>query len=141
MTTGIRRGEICALRWRDIDLDEEMIEIRRNFVLHKGLGVEKDTKTHQMRPIALDSETVALLRDYQERVRSRVTELGGALTGELYVFGGVKSLGHSAPYSSHAVSSRLPVVEYPSDNEGSVALFGTMYCDALWSRRRLRRGR
>jgi integrase len=106
MTTGIRRGEVCALRWRDIDLNEEMIAIRRNYVLHKGVGVEKDTKTHQMRRIALDSETVALLRDHQERVRVRVAELGGALTGELYVFGGVKSLDHSAPYSPHAVSSR-----------------------------------
>src|SRR5689334_8157794 len=36
MTTGIRRGEVCALRWRDVDLDDETIEIRRNYVLHKG---------------------------------------------------------------------------------------------------------
>lgn len=37
MTTGIRRGEVCALRWRDFDLDGETIEIRRNYVLHKGV--------------------------------------------------------------------------------------------------------
>jgi len=57
MTTGMRRGEVCALRWRHVDLDGEMIEIRRADTLHKGVGVEKDTKTHQMRSIALDSET------------------------------------------------------------------------------------
>jgi integrase len=102
----MRRGEVCALRWRDVDLDAETIEIRRNFVLHKGVGVEKDTKTHQMRRIALDSETVVLLRDHRERVRERVTGLGGALAGELYVFAGLKSPDHSTPYSPHAISSR-----------------------------------
>jgi hypothetical protein len=49
MTTGVRRGEVCALRWRDVDLDAETIEIRRNYVLHKGVGVEKDTKTQERR--------------------------------------------------------------------------------------------
>ena len=77
MTTGMRRGEVCALRWRDVDFDAETIEIRRNYILHRGVGVEKGTKTHQMRRIALDSETVALLREHRERVRARIGELGG----------------------------------------------------------------
>jgi integrase len=107
MTTGMRRGEVCALRWRHVDLDAETIEIRRNYVLHKGVGVEKDTKTHPMRRIVLDSETVALLRDHQRRLQVRVEELGSAvMIAELYVFGGVKSPDHSAPCSPHAVSSR-----------------------------------
>ncbi len=106
MTTGIRRGEVCALRWRDIDLDGEMIEIRRNYVLHKGVGVEKDTKTHQMRRIALDSETVSLLREHRARVSARLAELGADVTPETFVFAGVKSPDHSEPYSPHAVSSR-----------------------------------
>jgi hypothetical protein len=46
MTTGIRRGEVCALRWPHVDLDGETIAIRRAYTLHKGVGVEKDTKTH-----------------------------------------------------------------------------------------------
>ncbi len=106
MTTGIRRGEVCALRWRDVDLDGEVIEIRRNYVLHKGVGVEKDTKTHQMRRIALDSETVALLREHRDRVSARIEELGGVLTGQTFVFGGTRSPDHATPYSPHAVSSR-----------------------------------
>jgi integrase len=105
MTTGMRRGEVCALRWRDVDFDDETIEIRRNYILHRGVGVEKDTKTHQMRRIALDSETVALLRDHSERVRARIEELGGELTGQKFVFSSVRSPNHSEPYSPHAVSS------------------------------------
>jgi integrase len=94
MTTGLRRGEVCALRWRDIDLDAETIDIRRSYILHKGVGTEKDTKTHQMRRIALDSETVTL------------EALEQPLTSETYVFAGVKTPDHSKPYSPHAVSSR-----------------------------------
>jgi integrase len=106
MTTGIRRGEVCALRWRDVDFDAETIEIRRNYILHRGVGVEKGTKTHQMRRIALDSETVALLREHRERVRARIGELGAELTGQTFVFSSVRSPDHSEPYSPHAVSSR-----------------------------------
>jgi integrase len=106
MTTGMRRGEVCALRLRDVDLDAETIEIRRNYILHRGVGVEKGTKTHQMRRIALDSETVALLGEHRDRVRARVEELGGELTGQAFVFSSVRSPDHSEPYSPHAVSSR-----------------------------------
>lgn len=81
MTTGIRRGEVCALRWRDIALDAEIVEIRRNYVLHRGVGAEKDTKTHQMRRIALDSETIGLLREQQNRVAPRLDQLGARIDG------------------------------------------------------------
>jgi integrase len=106
MMTGLRRGEVCALRWRDIDLDTETIDIRRNYILHKGVGTEKDTKTHQMRRIALDSETIALLREHHRRTSERLEELDRKVTNETYVFTGVKTPDHSKPYSPHAVSSR-----------------------------------
>jgi integrase len=79
MTTGMRRGEVCALRWRDIDFDAETVEVRRSYILHRGVGVEKGTKTHQMRRIALDSETVVLLRESRDRVRARLELLGACL--------------------------------------------------------------
>jgi len=106
MTTGLRRGEVCALRWRDIHLDEETIEIRRNYILHKGIGTEKDTKTHQIRRIALDSGTIALLREHHRRTSERLDELDRKVTSETHVFTGVKTADHSKPYSPHAVSSR-----------------------------------
>jgi integrase len=97
---------VCALRWRDIDLDGETIEIRRNYILHRGVGAEKDTKTHQMRRIALDSETVSLLREHRVRVQHRLEQLGVSLTEDSFVFAGVRSPDHSTAYSPHAVSSR-----------------------------------
>lgn len=43
MTTGVRRGELCGLRFSRIDFDEGVISLRTNWVN----GKEKDTKTHQ----------------------------------------------------------------------------------------------
>jgi integrase len=106
MTTGLRRGKVCALRWRDIDLDGETIDVRRSYILHKGVGVEKDTKTHQMRRIALDSETVALIREHRSRVSERLATLDQTLAENLHVFTGAQTPDHTKPYSPHAVSSR-----------------------------------
>jgi integrase len=47
MTTGLRRGEVCILRWSRVDLDAGEIEIRSSYRLRNGVGTEKDTKTHQ----------------------------------------------------------------------------------------------
>ncbi|MGH3908024.1 MAG: tyrosine-type recombinase/integrase [Pseudonocardiaceae bacterium] len=70
MTTGLRRGEACILHWSRVDLDAGEIDIR----LRKGVGTEKDTKTHQMRRIALDTETVALLQEqWRDRLAGRET--------------------------------------------------------------------
>ncbi|WP_317493846.1 tyrosine-type recombinase/integrase [Haloechinothrix sp. LS1_15] len=102
MATGMRRGELCGLRFSCIDFDGEVIDLRRNWVL----GKEKDTKTHQNRRIALDSETITLLREHKARVKTRVEALGKNFSDELFVFSGSKTPDHSEPYSPNAVSAR-----------------------------------
>jgi integrase len=106
MTTGIRRGEAAGLRWSRIDLDGEVVEIRRSYVMSKGKGKEKDTKTHQMRRIALDSETVALLREHKQRSFIRFAELGVMLKPDMYVFTSPQNPDPTKPYSPDAISSR-----------------------------------
>ena len=62
MTTGMRRGEICGLRWSHVDLDHAVLTIRRTvFIGDDGQLQEKDTKTHQQRRVVLDAETAAVL--------------------------------------------------------------------------------
>lgn len=102
MTTGMRRGELVGLRFSRIDLDDEVIDLRRNWVR----GIEKGTKTHQNRRIALDSETVVLLREHKERVRERVESVGSEFTEDLFVFGASKTPDHSEPYSPNAITQR-----------------------------------
>lgn len=117
MTTGMRRAEVAGLRWANVDLDTETIEIRRSYVLSKGKGTEKDTKTHQMRRVALDSETVALLRAHQEWSCTELAKVGVALTNEMFVFMNdryydpatrkyKKSKDATHPYSPDSISRR-----------------------------------
>ncbi|MGO1049311.1 tyrosine-type recombinase/integrase [Crossiella sp. CA198] len=106
MTTGIRRGEVCALKWSRVDLDEGTVDIRRSYTLRAGVGREKDTKTHQMRRIALDTETTVLLTEYKERCRQRFAGMGGELSKDMYVFTGLRDPDPTKPYSPHALSSR-----------------------------------
>jgi integrase len=57
MITGSRCGEICALRWTDLDLDAALASVERS---HSGTK-EKSTKSQQKRRLALDAHTASLL--------------------------------------------------------------------------------
>jgi integrase len=52
VATGARRGELCALRWSDVDLDHAVIMLTRSIAQVGGKRWEKDLKTHQQRRIA-----------------------------------------------------------------------------------------
>ena len=58
--TGVRRGELCAVQVRDIDLDNGVLHVAFNYVVKGRRKVRKDTKTHQDRHIAIDPVTCAL---------------------------------------------------------------------------------
>jgi integrase len=81
-TTGARRGELCGLRWTDIDLDLATMTVARSVSDARRDVSVKDTKTHQTRRIALDPTTVAVLRDHrrlvEERARVALVELAPA---------------------------------------------------------------
>jgi len=90
-TTGLRPGEVCALWWQDFDLDAAELLVGHNVVHAKGLPdgyLRKRTKSRHGddRPIALDSRTVALLREHRDRYEAKVREWGGELAPDSYVF-------------------------------------------------------
>ena len=84
--TGCRRGEGCALRWTDVDLDRGEVAIRRSISQVGQTVREKDTKTHQGRRVALDEATVAVLREHRLRMRERALALGVALADDAHLF-------------------------------------------------------
>jgi integrase len=86
MTTGARRGELCALRWRDVDFAAAIVRIGSS-IGQLGTRVwEKDTKTHQRRRIVLDAQSLALLRAYLVRRAQQAALLGVELDEGAFVF-------------------------------------------------------
>ena len=61
VATGARRGEVCGLRWSDVDLSASTVTIRRSVASVAGGTVVKETKTHAARRIAVDPETLQAL--------------------------------------------------------------------------------
>lgn len=60
--TGIRRGECCGLKWEDVDLEAQVVTIRRNLCYTPARGVYVDTpKTSRSRVVDIGPETAALL--------------------------------------------------------------------------------
>jgi integrase len=106
MVTGMRRSELAALRWRHIDLDRSVIELRAGYVVVDGAGIHKDTKTHQMRRLTLDPETVALLVEHKERCRAQLQEIDKnvELTAENFVFSADPT--YSKPRNPDGISNR-----------------------------------
>ncbi len=66
--TGMRRGELLGLRWRDVDFDSTRLNVRQQVTRQSktwGFGPPKSAKS--VRTIDLDPETVELLREERER--------------------------------------------------------------------------
>ncbi|MGI8797838.1 MAG: tyrosine-type recombinase/integrase [Pseudonocardia sp.] len=86
MITGARRGEMCGLRWQQVDLPGGVLTVRSSIAQDGTELEEKDTKTHQQRRVALDAETVAVLTEHWDRWRARTAALGVELTRDAFVF-------------------------------------------------------
>jgi len=86
MVTGARRGELCALRWDRLDFASGVLEIRTSIAQDGTKTWEKDTKSHQQRRIALDEQTMALLRAYYLRCLERAALLGLKLVADARIF-------------------------------------------------------
>ena len=65
--TGMRRGELCALRWENIDLDKKEIHVKHSIshVARKSELVKPKTEAGN-RVIALDDELTRLIRMYKK---------------------------------------------------------------------------
>ena len=74
--TGARRGELCALRWTDLDEGAGTLTIARSVYETRSTGwAEKTTKSRQIRTIGLDETALDVLA----RVRQARDELCASL--------------------------------------------------------------
>jgi integrase len=85
--TGARRGELCGLRWSDVDWTGGTLAVERSVyeVPGGGFGV-KATKTHQGRRIGLDDLAVEVLRRHHAAIRDRARSLELQVPDDAYMF-------------------------------------------------------
>ena len=88
-TTGMRRGEVLGLRWRDVDLEMGRLSIQQTII---SVGYEVSVSTPKTakgrRSLALDRETVRVFRAHRSQQLqgrlasgSRVDEMGLVFCG------------------------------------------------------------
>ena len=86
--TGLRRGELLALQWQDLDLDLACIYVAHT--LHKlddGSIIIKEPKTSRgRRHVDLPPSLAMLLRQYKVEREAEHTIMGKALTEDDFVF-------------------------------------------------------
>jgi len=85
--TGMRRGEVCALRWNDVDLSAGTVRISQSVVAAKGGAILKSPKTRaSIRTVAVDPDTASILRRLQLAQRSLAMACGLTLEPESFLF-------------------------------------------------------
>ena len=85
--TGMRRGEGLGLRWEDVDFEAGRLAVRRSLVPLAGTVIVSEPKTARgRRSIAIDPETVAVLKAQAAQQLRDQQEWGEAWSDSGYVF-------------------------------------------------------
>lgn len=101
--TGCRRGEVCGLKWSDVQLDTDKprVVVRRAVLDIARKRIVQDTKTHAVRFLGLDDGTVELLRHHKARAVELADVAGVPLDPDDFVF--PKSPGTKEPVPPNSV--------------------------------------
>src|SRR3954452_6539527 len=84
VTSGLRRGEVIALRWDDLDLDAGLMLVQRSVVQIGGDIVEGAPKTkHSKRVVPVDAATAQALRAHRRRQAHQRLTAGSAWQDEV----------------------------------------------------------
>ena len=87
VATGARRGEICALRWADVDLNDATVRIERSVSATKNTGIIfKSTKTGRVRLVSITDDAVGTLRSRLLRAHEIACTVGRSLVAEDLIF-------------------------------------------------------
>jgi len=79
VVTGLRRGELLALHWADIDLDQTQISVRQSLEqTRSGLILKQPKTSRSRRTIALPQLAVEALRSHKAKQAAERLQLGPA---------------------------------------------------------------
>lgn len=109
--TGMRRGEVCGLQWRDIDESNRVIWVKRSIGDGKGGTYIKQPKTDRARDVALPETLLDILLKWKDRQREDYANNLSALREDSYILG--DPLGYFLPNHLtkewHSISNLLGV--------------------------------
>jgi integrase len=104
MLSGARRGEVCALRWLDLDTTRAVLAVPASISQTKAGLARKPTKSEKGRRVSLDPYTLSLLAEHRARREQLCAALGVTLTPDSYLFSPDPDSG--APWPPRTVSQR-----------------------------------
>ncbi|WP_239381203.1 tyrosine-type recombinase/integrase, partial [Frankia sp. CIT1] len=107
VTAGARRGELCELRWKNLDLAGGTIRIAQNYAVRGGQKLHKDTKTHQKRTLAFDEVTCQILEEERDRVVARLAKVALDLSDDAFVFS--HDPAGATPWNPDSVTHRVAI--------------------------------
>ncbi len=97
LATGLRRGELLALQWDDLDFKTGVLNVDKQvYEVHGELQFSTPKTKNSIRKIVLPPAVVEVLREYQKRVHSR------------WMF--PSPVKEDSPLSPGAVRSRLQII-------------------------------
>ncbi|HEX2275386.1 MAG TPA: tyrosine-type recombinase/integrase [Acidimicrobiales bacterium] len=87
LVTGLRRGEVLALRWTDVDVTKRELQVVQQLTTERGRPVLKQLKTQQSeRIVTFGPATAAVLEAHREKQRAEAKFAGGAWKDQGLVF-------------------------------------------------------
>src|SRR4029453_14393747 len=115
-----------GLKWRDVDLDNGEVFIASGVVRVVGRPlIDKDTKTHAKRRVAIGPDTVELIKSYRLRQVQGALAVGASLPlTPMFSPRRQTAASRPAPTGSHIASSNSPPV--------SAYVPACMICGTSW---------
>lgn len=85
--TAARRGEICALKWRNIDFSKHLVYIYRGLVSTREFGlIEDNTKQGDFRVLELPVEFIEMLQELRDEQTELKCAMGIPWNEDDYIF-------------------------------------------------------
>lgn len=85
-TTGMRRGELCGLRWKDVDLTDKHVRVQNARIVVGTKTKDAAPKRNKRRTVNIDAAAVAALKAHRKGQAAEALKLAGAPKNLGYVF-------------------------------------------------------
>lgn len=109
----MRRGEVCGLKWSDVNLDGGQPAVRRSRVPGSGKVIETTPKSAHARVITLAPVAVSALRSHRKQQVAERVAWGEAWADTGYVFTAVNGVPLRSDWLLHRFAALGDECEFP----------------------------